>query len=122
MEINELPSPHFIVNEAGMISVFLPAFTGEPKNPVLSKKDDKTLHFQRSADGDLLLTGIDEEIMAALAQVKKILIIETNVMKSIDMIDKSLTSYLKQGGDKPEEGDQDIMDLVERAYEAEVRF
>ena len=122
MEINELPSPQFIVNEAGMISVFLPAFTGEPKNPVLSKKDDKTLHFQRSADGDLLLTGIDEEIMAALAQVKKILIIETNVMKSIDMIDKSLTSYLKQGGDKPEEGDQDIMDLVERAYEAEVRF
>ncbi len=122
MEINELPSPQFIVNEAGMISVFLPAFTGEPKKPVLSKKDDKTLHFQRSADGDLLLTGIDEEIMAALAQVKKILIIETNVMKSIDMIDKSLTSYLKQGGDKPEEGDQDIMDLVERAYEAEVRF
>lgn len=122
MEINELPSPQFIVNEAGMISVFLPAFTGEPKKPVLSKKDDKTLHFQRSADGDLLLTGIDEEIMAALAQVKKILIIETNVMKSIDMIDKSLTSYLKQGADKPEEGDQDIMDLVERAYEAEVRF
>ena len=122
MEINELPSPQFIVNEAGMISVFLPAFTGEPKKPVLSKKDDKTLHFQRSADGDLLLIGIDEEIMAALAQVKKILIIETNVMKSIDMIDKSLTSYLKQGADKPEEGDQDIMDLVERAYEAEVRF
>ena len=122
MEINELPSPQFIVNEAGMISVFLPAFTGEPKKPVLSKRDDKTLHFQRSADGDVLLTGIDGEIMTALAGVKKILIIETNVMKSIDMIDKSLTSYLKQGADKPEEGDQDIMDLVERAYEAEVRF
>ena len=122
MEINELPSPQFIVNEAGMISVFLPAFTGEPKNPVLSKKDDETLHFQRSANGDVLLTGIDEEIMAALAQVKKILIIETNVMKSIDVLDKSLTAYLKQDAGKSDAEEQDIMDLVERAYEAEVRF
>ena len=28
MDINELPSPQFVINEAGMISVFLPAFEG----------------------------------------------------------------------------------------------
>lgn len=38
MDINELPSPQFVINEAGMISVFLPAFEGEPATPVLSKK------------------------------------------------------------------------------------
>ena len=65
MDINELPSPQCVINEAGMISVFLPAFEGEPSAPVLSKKDDTTLHFQRSADGDLLLTDIDEAIKLA---------------------------------------------------------
>lgn len=38
MDINELPSPQFVKNEAGMISVFLPAFEGEPEQPVLTKK------------------------------------------------------------------------------------
>ena len=33
MDINELPSPQFVINEAGMISVFLPAFEGEPETP-----------------------------------------------------------------------------------------
>ena len=74
MDINELPSPQFLINEAGMISVFLPAFAGEPENPILSKKDDKTLHFQRSADGDVLLTEIDDKTMQALSGVKKILV------------------------------------------------
>lgn len=121
MEINELPSPQFIVNEAGMISVFLPAFTGEPKAPFLSKKDDSTLIFQRSANGDVALTGIDGEIMTALAGVKKILVIETNIMKSIDMLDKSLNACLKPES-KDAGQDQNVMDVIERAYEAEIRF
>ena len=121
MDINELPSPQFVINEAGMISVFLPAFEGEPQSPVLSKKDDATLHFQRSADGDVLLTKIDENVMQALAEVQKILVVETNVLKSIDVLDKALSSYLKSEEQNPEEAQKEIMDTVERAYEVTVK-
>ncbi len=120
MDINELPSPQFVINEAGMISVFLPAFEGEPSAPVLSKKDDTTLHFQRSADGDLLLTDIDEATMQALAGVKKLLVIETNVLKSIDVLDKALSSYIKSEEPNQEEAQNEIMDTIERAYEVTV--
>ena len=120
MDINELSSPQFVINEAGMISVFLPAFEGEPEKPVLSKKDDQTLHFQRSADGDLLLTNIDEAVMQALAETKKILVIETNVLKSIDVLDKALSSYIKSEQPDPDKAQDEIMDTIERAYEIEV--
>ena len=120
MDINELPSPQFIINEAGMISVFLPAFQGEPEAPVLSKKDDKTLHFQRSANGDVLLTDIDEAVMQALAGVQKILVIETNVLKSIDVLDKALSSYIKSEEPDAEKTQDEIMDTIERAYEVSV--
>ena len=120
MDINELPSPQFVINEAGMISVFLPAFEGEPEKPVLSKKDDKTLHFQRSANGDILLTNIDEAVMQALAEVKKILVIETNVLKSIDVLDKALSAYIKSEEPNPDEAEKEIMDAIERAYEVAV--
>ena len=122
MDINELPSPQFTINDAGMISVFLPAFEGEPKQPVLSKKDETTLHFQRSAEGDLLLTNIDESVMKALAKAQKILVIETNVLKSIDVLDKALSAYLKSEETDPEKTQKEIMDIVERAYEVVVRM
>lgn len=122
MDINELPSPQFIINEAGMISVFLPAFQGEPDAPVLSKKDDKTLHFQRSADGDVLLTDIEEAVMQALAGVQKILVIETNVLKSIDILDKALSSYIKSEEPDSDKAQEEIMDAIERAYEVSVKF
>lgn len=121
MDINELPSPQFVINEAGMISVFLPAFEGEPEKPVLSKKDDATLHFQRSADGDVLLTGIDENVMQALSGVQKILVIETNVLKSIDVLDKALSAYIKSEEKNPDEAQKEIMDTIERAYEVAVK-
>ena len=119
MDINELPSPQFMKNEAGMISVFLPAFEGEPEKPVLTKKDATTLHFQRSAKGDILLTQIDEEVMNDLEKASKILVIETNVLKSIDMLDKALTAYAKSETAETSEGD--VMDMIERAYEVVVK-
>ena len=45
MELNELPSPRFTVNEAGMVSVFLPAFEGEPEGAFLEKKDASASFF-----------------------------------------------------------------------------
>ena len=121
MDIKELPSPQFVINEAGMISVFLPAFEGEPESAVLSKKDDNTLHFQRSANGDILLTNIDANVMQALKGVQKVLVIETNVLKSIDILDKALSSYLKSEEQDPVEAQNEIMDTVERAYEVTVK-
>ena len=121
MEIKELPSPQFVINEAGMISVFLPAFEGEPEGAVLSKKDDNTLHFQRSSDGDILLTNIDDNVMQALKGVQKVLVIETNVLKSIDILDKALSSYLKSEEQNQEETQSEIMDTVERAYEVALK-
>ena len=115
MDINELPSPQFVKNEAGMISVFLPAFEGEPEKPLLTKKDAATLHFQRSPKGDILLTQIDEDVMKDLSGVSKILVIETNVLKSIDMLDKALTAYAKSE-DAGTAGDE-VMDMIERADE-----
>ena len=122
MDINELPSPQFVINEAGMISVFLPAFEGEPEKPVLTKKDDSTLNFQRSADGSLLLTKIDKTVMNTLKKTKKILVIETNVLKSIDILDKALSAYIKSEDADPEKTQKEIMDTVERAYEVAVRL
>ena len=122
MDINELPSPQFVINEAGMISVFLPAFEGEPESPVLTKKDDDTLIFQRSADGSLLLTKIDKTVMNTLKKKKKILIVETNVLKSIDVLDKALSAYIKSETPDPEATQKEIMDTVERAYEAAVKL
>lgn len=122
MDINELSSPRFVINEAGMISVFLPAFQGEPSNPVLLNKDDKTLCFRRSADGEILLTDIDEVTMQALKKVKKILVVETNVLKSIDILDKALSSYIKSEEPDYETTQQNIMDTIERAYETNVLF
>ena len=120
MDINELPSPQFVINEAGMISVFLPAFEGEPDKPVLTKKDDDTLNFQRSADGSLLLTKIDKAVMSSLKKAKKILVVETNVLKSIDILDKALSAYIKSETADPEKTQKEIMDSVERAYEVAV--
>ena len=120
MDINELPSPQFVINEAGMISVFLPAFEGEPDKPVLTKKDDDTLNFQRSADGSLLLTKIDKAVMSSLKKAKKILVVETNVLKSIDVLDRALSSYIKSEEADPEKAQKEIMDTVERAYEVAV--
>lgn len=120
MDINELPSLQFVMNEAGMVSVFMPAFEGEPSNPVITKKDDTTLHFQRSPDGDVLLTKIEPEVMQALTGVKKMLVIETNVLKSIDVLDKALSAYIKSEEPDQEAAQSEIMDTIERAYEVAV--
>ncbi len=122
MDINELPSPQFVINETGMISVFLPAFEGEPSTPTISKKDQTTLHFQRSPQGDVLLTNINEETMLALADVKKILVIETNVLKGIDLLDKALSAYVKSEETNQKEVHDEIMDTIERAYEVTVQL
>lgn len=122
MELNELPSPQFMINESGMISVFLPAFEGEPENAFLEKKGETTLRFVRAENADILLTDIGTEVMDALKGVEKILVVETNVMKSIDVLEKALDAYAKSKPTDPAEAKREIMDAVERAYEVSVKF
>lgn len=122
MELNELPSPRFTVNEAGMVSVFLPAFEGEPEGAFLEKKDGATLRFVRAENADVLLTDIGPEVMEALGSAEKILIIETNVMKSIDLLEKALDAYAKNKPADSAAVEKEMKDAIERAYEVPVRF
>lgn len=122
MELNALPSPQFVMNDAGMISVFLPAFEGEPDGAFLEKKDNKTLRFVRAENADILLTDIESEVMEALKSADKVLVVETNVMKSIDLLEKSLDAYAKNKAVDSEAVEREMKDAVERAYEVSVRF
>ncbi len=122
MELTELPSPQFVQNDAGMISVFLPAFEGEPDGAFFEKKDETTLHFVRAKGADILLTDIEPEVMDALKSAEKILVVETNVLKSIDLLEKALDAFAKKKDVDPEENEKKVMDAVERAYEAAVKF
>ena len=121
MEINELPSPRFTVNESGMISVFLPSFEGEPGDALLTKKDETTLHFRRSDDSDVFLTEIEPEVMEALHGTEKILVIETNIAKSIKVLENALNAYAGQDADNPDDAEKQVMDTIDRAYEISVR-
>ena len=58
--------------------------------------------------------------MKDLSGVSKILVIETNVLKSIDMLDKALTAYAKSEDAGTTE--DDVMDMIERAYEVAVKM
>lgn len=122
MELNELPSPQFMINDSGMISVFLPAFEGEPEGAYLEKAGDATLRFVRAENADILLTNIEPAVMEALAGVEKILVVEANLIKSIDFLEKALDMYAKNKPTDPEAAENEIMDAVERAYEVAVKF
>lgn len=122
MELNEIPSPGFVMNEAGLITVFLPAFTGEPSGPFLSKKDENVLHFQRSPEGDILLTEINESVMEALSRAEKLLVVEMNMIKNIEFMEKAINSYLKSEEPDTKAAQEEMKNAVERAYEARIRF
>lgn len=100
----------------------MPAFEGEPDGAFFEKKDETTLHFVRAKGADILLTDIEPEVMDALKSAEKILVVETNVLKSIDLLEKALDAFAKKKDVDPEENEKKVMDAVERAYEAAVKF
>ena len=120
MEINQIPSPQFMINELGMFSLFLPAFEGEPDAPALSRKNETTLVFKRSKGGEIDLVEIEPEIVEALKDIKKLLVVETNVLKSIDLLDKALGAQLKPDSIDPEAFQKELKEAIERAYEIDV--
>lgn len=120
MEINEIPAPAFVKNDKGMITVFLPAFEGNPENPTIKAINENTLHFQRSKTGDINLTNIDAEIMNELKNVSKILVVETNVLKSIELLEKALDNLAKNKIADPENAQNEVLNTVQNAYECNV--
>ncbi len=88
MQIEELESPTFALNENGNVTVFVPEFAGEAANPVISGIDGQTLFFRRSPDAGCRLSGIPAEVMAALGRVKKCLVIELDLETVADLYEK----------------------------------
>lgn len=88
MQIEELPSPTFILNENGNVTVFIPEMQGEPEGPRISGVGKNTLFFNRSAGEGCRLTYITDEVMAALGRVDKCLVIELDLDKVVDLYEQ----------------------------------
>lgn len=88
MQIDELPSPTFALNENGNVTVFIPEMQGEPENPRISGTEKNTLFFQRSAGEGCRLTYITDEVMAALGKVEKCLVIELDMDMVVNLYEK----------------------------------
>lgn len=105
MLLNELPSPAFAVNKEGKVTVFLPELAGEPENPEISYLFDGALFFKRMPETGCPITGVPEDIIEHLHNSDKMLIIEMNLDKIIDLNDGCLS---------------DAADVFKRYYEAAV--
>lgn len=119
MQIDEIKAPQFFENESGRIGVFLPAFSGVPHEPSISKKDANTLIFKRSEDADCLLTDIPEGLIVALSDVERILVVEVDLNTSVDVM-ISMIENLENGTAPDKEEVGSFEDMVELAYEVPV--
>lgn len=88
MQIEEFPSPTFVLNENGNVTVFIPEMQGEPQAPRISGAGKNTLLFSRSAGEGCRLTYITDEIMTALGKVDKCLVIELDLDKVVDLYEQ----------------------------------
>lgn len=120
-DITEMPDPLFLQNEKGMISLYLPAFVGEPDETALLRfvADDR-LEFVRSKTANVFLTDIPQETMQELAKVKKILLVEVDADKSLQQIENALEAVSK--GDDLNLTEEEEMALFRRIYEIPVIF
>lgn len=91
MQINEIPSPAFAVNEEGKVSVFLPELAGEARNPEISRLDEHTLLFKRTPDSACTVTAVPSEIIKRLSVAEKMLVVEVDLSKVVDLNDKKIT-------------------------------
>lgn len=105
MQIDEIPSPTFILNENGNVSVLIPELTGDPDCPRLERVEKNTLFFHRSQKEGCSLTDITDEVMEALDRLVKCLIIELDLDKVVDLYEK---------------GSADLESAFKKVYEAEL--
>ena len=105
MLLNELPSPAFAVSKEGKVTVFLPELAGEPENPEISYLFEGTLFFKRMPGTGCPITGVPEDIIEHLHNSEKMLVIEMDLDKIIDLNDGRLS---------------DAADVFKRYYEATI--
>lgn len=105
MLLNELPSPAFAVSKEGKVTVFLPELAGEPENPEISYLFEGTLFFKRMPGTGCPITGVSEDIIEHLQNSEKMLVIEMDLDKIIDLNDGRLS---------------DAADVFKRYYEATI--
>ena len=105
MLLNEIPSPTFAVNKEGKVSVFLPELAGEPENPEISYLFESSLFFKRMSDAGCPITGVPDEIMQHLRTADKMLVIEVDLDKVVDLNDGKIS---------------DPADVFKRYYEATI--
>lgn len=105
MLLNELPSPAFTVNKEGKVSVFLPELAGEPENPEISYLKEGVLLFKRMPNAGCPVTGVPKKIIEHLRHAEKMLVIEIDLNKVVDLNDGRLA---------------DAADTFKRYYEAVV--
>lgn len=108
MEVSEIPSPTFVVNEQGRVSVFLPSFEGEPENPAFTILEENAVLFDRTPKENCFLTALSDETMSVLKKNAKCLVIEVSLEKTLDMMENN-------------EEAENFGDTFERMYEVSVK-
>lgn len=91
MLLNEIPSPAFAISKDGKVTVFLPELAGEPDNPVISYLFEDSLFFKRMADTGCPITGVPEEVVDRLHNADKMLVIEIDLDKVVDLNDGKIS-------------------------------
>ncbi|MBR1945325.1 MAG: hypothetical protein IJ846_03430 [Alphaproteobacteria bacterium] len=91
MLLNEIPSPAFAVSKEGRVTVFLPELAGEPENPEISYLFEDSLFFKRTADAGCPITGVPEDIVQNLRNADKMLVIEIDLDKVVDLNDGKIS-------------------------------
>lgn len=119
METDRIPCPLFLINDEGRIVLYLPAFEGLPGKAVLKFHDKETLQFVRSETSDVLLTDVDPDIMIALSKVSRVLVLELDADKCIDLTEAYLEAEAA-GREFTNDGEEE--DLYRYVYEAAVCF
>ncbi|MBR1777916.1 MAG: hypothetical protein IJ752_04950 [Alphaproteobacteria bacterium] len=105
MLLNEISSPAFAISKDGKVTVFLPELAGEPENPEISYLFENSLFFKRMADAGCPITGVPEDVVQQLRNAEKMLIIEINLDKVVDLNDGKIS---------------DPSDVFKRYYEATI--
>ena len=103
MLLNEIPSPAFAVNKNGKVTMFLPELAGSPEKPEISYLFEGVLFFKRMPNTGCSITGVPEDIIEHLHNYEKMLIIEMDLDKIVDLNDGRLS---------------DPADVFKRYYEA----
>lgn len=85
--IYEITDATFMSNEAGRVTVMLPALEGEPKNPKFELTDHNSLFFYRTPETACVLSNLSDETVKLLQKTSKCLLIELDLDNVVSTMD-----------------------------------